>query len=140
MGNIYNVVWKTNRMNLPEYSKNSDKDQLNDWRSWTQVAPSFSRQSNKHIRLGKWKTGPRSLRFPLSICIIIIHRLHAIQNAAHIVVLHHGQVQEQGQRKELLCLKGIDHVCVTSTPTLTPKSVNLGDAVTTFNDEWLWSS
>lgn len=42
-------------------------------------------------------------------CIIVAHRLQTIQNADHIVVLHHGQVQEQGKHEELLRLKGIYH-------------------------------
>jgi len=40
-------------------------------------------------------------------CITIAHRLSTIQNADHILVVHQGQVHEQGKHQDLLKLKGI---------------------------------
>ena len=42
-------------------------------------------------------------------CITIAHRLNTIQNADHIVVVHHGQVHELGKHEDLIELGGIYH-------------------------------
>jgi len=42
-------------------------------------------------------------------CITIAHRLSTIQNADHILVVHNGQVLEQGKHKDLLKLRGMYH-------------------------------
>lgn len=39
--------------------------------------------------------------------IVIAHRLSTIQNADHIVVLHQGKIEEQGNHQELLSRKGL---------------------------------
>ena len=39
--------------------------------------------------------------------ILIAHRLQTIQEADHILVLHHGVVREYGSHEELLALKGL---------------------------------
>ena len=41
--------------------------------------------------------------------ILIAHRLQTIQEADHILVLHHGVVREYGTHEELLALKGLYH-------------------------------
>ena len=37
---------------------------------------------------------------------IIAHRLNTVQKADKIILLEHGQIQEQGNHEELLALKG----------------------------------
>jgi ATP-binding cassette, subfamily B, multidrug efflux pump len=39
--------------------------------------------------------------------IVIAHRLSTIQRADRIIVLHHGEIREQGSHQELLGLKGL---------------------------------
>ena len=39
--------------------------------------------------------------------IVVAHRLSTIQNASRIIVLHHGEVREQGTHQELLALRGL---------------------------------
>lgn len=39
--------------------------------------------------------------------IVVAHRLSTIQNASRIIVLHHGEVREQGTHQELLTQRGL---------------------------------
>jgi ATP-binding cassette subfamily B protein len=39
--------------------------------------------------------------------IVVAHRLSTIQNAERIIVLHHGEVREQGTHQELLVQRGL---------------------------------
>ena len=39
--------------------------------------------------------------------IVVAHRLSTIQNASKIIVLHHGEVREQGTHQELLAQRGL---------------------------------
>jgi ATP-binding cassette subfamily B protein len=39
--------------------------------------------------------------------IVVAHRLSTIQNANRIIVLHHGEVREQGTHQELLTHRGL---------------------------------
>jgi len=39
--------------------------------------------------------------------IVVAHRLSTIQNASRIIVLHHGEVREQGTHQELLTARGL---------------------------------
>jgi ATP-binding cassette subfamily B protein len=39
--------------------------------------------------------------------IVVAHRLSTIQNANRIIVLHHGEIREQGTHQELLAQKGL---------------------------------
>lgn len=39
--------------------------------------------------------------------IVVAHRLSTIQRAEHIIVLHHGEIREQGTHQELLALRGL---------------------------------
>ena len=39
--------------------------------------------------------------------IVVAHRLSTIQNASRIIVLHHGEVREQGTHQELLLQRGL---------------------------------
>ncbi|MDY7034576.1 MAG: ABC transporter ATP-binding protein [Thermodesulfobacteriota bacterium] len=39
--------------------------------------------------------------------LVIAHRLSTVQNADHILVMHHGRICEQGTHKELMALGGI---------------------------------
>lgn len=39
--------------------------------------------------------------------IVVAHRLSTIQNASRIIVLHHGEVREQGTHQELLAQRGL---------------------------------
>ena len=38
--------------------------------------------------------------------LIVAHRLSTVQHADNIIVLAHGEIQEQGTQQELLALKG----------------------------------
>src|SRR6266436_2098641 len=39
--------------------------------------------------------------------IVVAHRLSTIQRADQIIVLHHGEIREQGTHQELLALRGL---------------------------------
>jgi ATP-binding cassette subfamily B protein len=39
--------------------------------------------------------------------ILVAHRLSTIQRADRIIVLHHGEIREQGSHQELLTLRGL---------------------------------
>jgi ATP-binding cassette subfamily B protein len=39
--------------------------------------------------------------------VIVAHRLSTIQRADTIIVLHHGEIREQGSHQELLALRGL---------------------------------
>ncbi|HEV8367746.1 MAG TPA: ABC transporter ATP-binding protein [Pyrinomonadaceae bacterium] len=39
--------------------------------------------------------------------IVVAHRLSTIQNASRIIVLHHGEIREQGTHQELLLQRGL---------------------------------
>ena len=39
--------------------------------------------------------------------LVIAHRLSTIQRAARIIVLHHGEIREQGSHQDLLALRGL---------------------------------
>lgn len=39
--------------------------------------------------------------------IVVAHRLSTIQRADQIIVLHHGEIREQGTHQELLALHGL---------------------------------
>ena len=39
--------------------------------------------------------------------IVVAHRLSTIQNASRIIVLHHGEIREQGTHQELLAERGL---------------------------------
>ena len=39
--------------------------------------------------------------------IVVAHRLSTVQNASRIIVLHHGEVREQGTHQELLLQRGL---------------------------------
>ena len=39
--------------------------------------------------------------------IIVAHRLSTIQRADRIIVLHHGEIREQGSHQELLAQRGL---------------------------------
>jgi ATP-binding cassette subfamily B protein len=39
--------------------------------------------------------------------IVVAHRLSTIQRADHIIVLHHGEIREQGNHQELLTQRGL---------------------------------
>ncbi len=41
--------------------------------------------------------------------IVIAHRLSTLRNAHHILVLHRGEIREQGTHGELLEMGGIYH-------------------------------
>ncbi len=45
--------------------------------------------------------------------LVIAHRLSTIQKADLIVVLHEGEIVEQGKHRELLAKKGVYHKLVT---------------------------
>jgi ATP-binding cassette subfamily B multidrug efflux pump len=39
--------------------------------------------------------------------VIVAHRLSTIQRADNIIVLHHGEIREQGSHQDLLALQGL---------------------------------
>jgi ATP-binding cassette subfamily B protein len=39
--------------------------------------------------------------------VIVAHRLSTIQRAENIIVLHHGEIREQGTHQDLLALQGL---------------------------------
>ena len=39
--------------------------------------------------------------------VVIAHRLSTIRNADQILVLHHGEVREQGRHEELITADGV---------------------------------
>ena len=39
--------------------------------------------------------------------IVVAHRLSTIQRADQIIVLHHGEIREQGTHQELLAIRGL---------------------------------
>jgi ABC-type transport system involved in cytochrome bd biosynthesis fused ATPase/permease subunit len=39
--------------------------------------------------------------------IVVAHRLSTIQRANRIIVLHHGEIREQGTHQELLAIHGL---------------------------------
>ena len=39
--------------------------------------------------------------------VIVAHRLSTIQRADNIIVLHHGEIREQGSHQDLLSLRGL---------------------------------
>jgi ATP-binding cassette subfamily B multidrug efflux pump len=39
--------------------------------------------------------------------IVVAHRLSTIQRADQIIVLHHGEIREQGTHQELLAQRGL---------------------------------
>src|SRR5438132_13042109 len=39
--------------------------------------------------------------------VIVAHRLSPIQRADNIIVLHHGEIREQGKHQDLLALQGL---------------------------------
>jgi ATP-binding cassette subfamily B protein len=39
--------------------------------------------------------------------VIVAHRLSTIQRADNIIVLHHGEIREQGTHQDLLLLQGL---------------------------------
>ena len=39
--------------------------------------------------------------------IVVAHRLSTVQRADRIIVLHHGEIREQGTHQELLALRGL---------------------------------
>ena len=39
--------------------------------------------------------------------VIVAHRLSTIQRADNIIVLHHGEIREQGTHQDLLALHGL---------------------------------
>ena len=42
-------------------------------------------------------------------CIVIAHRLSTVQNADRIIVMHHGEIREEGTHQELLAQRGLYH-------------------------------
>jgi ATP-binding cassette subfamily B protein len=39
--------------------------------------------------------------------VIVAHRLSTIQRADNIIVMHHGEIREQGSHQDLLALRGL---------------------------------
>jgi ABC-type multidrug transport system fused ATPase/permease subunit len=39
--------------------------------------------------------------------VIVAHRLSTIQRADNIIVMHHGEIREQGTHQDLLALHGL---------------------------------
>jgi ATP-binding cassette subfamily B protein len=39
--------------------------------------------------------------------LVIAHRLSTVQRASRIIVMHHGELREQGTHQELLQLRGL---------------------------------
>jgi ATP-binding cassette, subfamily B, multidrug efflux pump len=65
--------------------------------------------------------------------VVIAHRLSTIQNAHNIIVMHKGQIREQGNHQELLAHRGIYHRLYQLqykeqefTPSADPRSVRAG--------------